>query len=52
MAAINRAQVALLLHITPAEVDEMPMADQQLVLDIHEANQEIIAWRIKHRRGD
>lgn len=49
MAEINRVQVALLLHKTPDEVDDMPMEDQFLVLEIHAANQEILAWKMKQR---
>lgn len=45
---IERAQVALLLHIAPHEVDDMPAQDVSDVLEIHSANNEIQAWYQQH----
>tara|TARA_S200002703_G_scaffold70017_1_gene60665 strand:+ start:717 stop:926 length:210 start_codon:yes stop_codon:yes gene_type:complete len=47
---IERAQVALLLHITPDEVDNMPAQDVSDVLEIHSANNEIQNWQNKQKR--
>jgi len=38
---INRIQIALLLHITPEQVDEMSIQDQEDVLAISQANTRI-----------
>ena len=47
---IERAQVALLLHIAPEVVDDMPAQDVADVLEIHAANNEIQAWQMSRRR--
>ena len=47
---IERAQLALVLHITPAMVDEMSVQDAEDVLAIYNANREIEAWAGKRRR--
>lgn len=47
---IERAQLALLLHITPAEVDEMSVQDAEDVLAIYNANREIEAWGARRKR--
>jgi hypothetical protein len=38
---INRAQVALLLHKTPQEVDGMSLRDVHLILEVNAANEKI-----------
>lgn len=47
---IQRAQVALLLHITPEAVDAMSVWDMNDVLSVARANEEIAAWRQNQRR--
>lgn len=47
---INRAQVALLLHKFPSEVDAQPVRDMTDVLYIDKANKEIEADRMKRKR--
>lgn len=47
---IERAQLALLLHITPAMVDEMSVQDAEDVLAIYNANREIEAWGARRKR--
>ena len=47
---IERAQVALLLHMSPKAVDAMPAQDVADVLEIHAANNEIQAWQMSRRR--
>ena len=46
---INRAQVALLLHKFPSEVDAQPVRDMTDVLYISRANDEIQADRAAKR---
>lgn len=46
---INRANAALILHKTPAEIDAMPDDDLADVLAIHSANDEISAWAHKRK---
>lgn len=48
---INRAQVALLLHKFPSEVDRESGRDMADVLYISKANDEIQAERAKKKRG-
>jgi hypothetical protein len=38
---IQRAQVALLLHVPPSVIDEMPLRDIEDVLAIQSANEEL-----------
>ena len=47
---IERAQVALLLHMPPHLVDRMPAQDVADVLEIYSANNEIQAWQMKQRK--
>jgi hypothetical protein len=47
---INRAQVALLLHKFPSEVDAQPYRDIADVMAIHNANDQIQADKAKKRR--
>ena len=47
---INRAIAALLLHITPEQVDDMPPEDLEDVLAMAEALNEIQAWQMKQAR--
>ena len=41
---IQRAQLALLLHKFPSEIDDLSVQDFYDVLDVHAANEEIEAW--------
>lgn len=47
---INRANVALLLHIKPQEVDDMPLCDVHDVLQIENANRQIANWQASRKR--
>ena len=47
---IERAQIALLLHMAPHAVDDMPAQDAADVLEIHAANNEIQAWQMSRKR--
>lgn len=47
---IERAQLALLLHKLPSEIDAMPLRDVEDVLAIYNANQEIQGWSGSRRR--
>jgi hypothetical protein len=47
---IERAQVALILHMSPADVDSMPAQDVADVMEIHSANNEIQAWQQSQNR--
>jgi hypothetical protein len=47
---INRANIALLLHIKPSEVDLMPEQDIADLMAINNGNQQISEWRSKQRR--
>lgn len=42
MWQINRAQLALILHVPPAVIDAMPVQDALLLLAVHEANQKLM----------
>lgn len=41
---LNRARLAIILGMTPEQVDAMPLEDQMDVLEIHRANRQIEAW--------
>lgn len=47
---IERAQLALLLHKLPSEIDAMPLRDMEDVLAMYNANREIEAWATSRRR--
>jgi hypothetical protein len=47
---INRAQLALLLHKFPSEIDAQPYRDMTDVLHINRANEEIQAERAKKKK--
>jgi len=47
---IERAQVALILHMPPHDVDSMPAQDVADVLEIYSANNEIQAWQQSQNR--
>jgi len=44
---IERAQVALLLHITPQQVDEMPYQDMMDVIAMDDANKRLEQKRMQ-----
>lgn len=46
---IERAQLALLLHKLPHEIDDMPLRDAADVLAIYNANKEVEAWVTRRR---
>ena len=46
---IERAQLALLLHKLPSEIDEMPMRDASDVLAMYQANRELEAYSQRRR---
>lgn len=46
---IDRAQLALLLHKTPMEIDCMPELDGDDVMAVHSANNEIAVWRMQRK---
>ena len=50
MERINRAMAALLLHITPEQVDDMPPDDLEDVLAMAGALEELKAWQIRQAR--
>lgn len=47
---IDRAQLAIILHRPPEEIDAMPLRDRQDVLQIYNANRELDAWFQQRRR--
>jgi hypothetical protein len=44
---IQRAQIAMLLHKLPSEIDGMPLSDFDDVLELHNANLHIEALKTK-----
>ena len=50
MERINRALVALVLHMRPDEVDDMPDEDVGDVLAMAGALEEIKAWQMQRAR--
>ena len=48
---IERAQVAIILHMKPSEVDEMSVQDIGDVLAMNDALKNVEAWRWKKARG-
>lgn len=47
---ILRAQVALLIHCRPRDVDKLSVREIYTLLDVHAANEEIQAWRASRTR--
>lgn len=46
---IQRAQAALVLHVPPGVIDDMPELDVLDVLHVNRANKEIEAWRAQRQ---
>lgn len=44
MDRLNRARLAIILGVTPDQVDAMPVEDQMDVLEIHRAERQLEAW--------